>query len=164
MPPLDHRTTARVRDLSSALVPNDPRNLDLRTAGAKAVLVGAGSALPFDVLESKIRPPAAAGTVSRTALVNRLRAAGAFPLVLVVAPAGYGKTTLLAQWAERDVRPFAWVSIDERDDDALSLLRLVAAALNDVEALPASVLEPLRDDAKATPARALPRLVKAITK
>jgi ATP/maltotriose-dependent transcriptional regulator MalT len=53
-------------------------------------------------------------SVSRTALVNRLRAAGAFPTVIVVAPAGYGKTTVLAQWAAKDARPFAWLSIDER--------------------------------------------------
>src|SRR3954466_16406662 len=119
MPPLDHRTTARVRDLRSALVPGDPRNVELRRAGGKAVLVGTGSVLPFDVLDSKIRPPPGAGTISRTPLVNRLRAAGAFPLVLVVAPAGYGKTTLLAQWAERDARPFAWGSVDERAADPL---------------------------------------------
>jgi LuxR family maltose regulon positive regulatory protein len=105
-----------VLDVSCALNPADPRSLDLRRAGAKAVLVGpaAPPALPFEVVESKIHvPPLLAGTVSRTALVNRLRAAGAFPLVLVVAPAGYGKTTLLSQWANRDARPFAWVSMDE---------------------------------------------------
>jgi hypothetical protein len=105
-----------VVDLSPAPVPADPRSLDLRRAGAKAVLVGPATPppLPFEVIESKIHvPPLLAGAVSRTALVNRLRAAGAFPLVLVVAPAGYGKTTLLSQWANRDVRPFAWVSIDE---------------------------------------------------
>jgi LuxR family transcriptional regulator, maltose regulon positive regulatory protein len=121
-------------------------------------------ALPFEVVESKIRiPPLLAGTVSRTALVNRLRAAGAFPLVLVVAPAGYGKTTLLSQWANRDVRPFAWVSIDERDNDPVAFLRHVAAALDRVEPVPASALEPLRLDEKSASTRALPRLVEAIT-
>ena len=112
-----------VRDLSSAPTAADPRSPRLRRAGAKAVLFGpaAPAALPFEVVESKIRiPPLLAGTVSRTALVNRLRAAGAFPLVLVVAPAGYGKTTLLSQWATRDARPFAWVSIDERDNDPVA--------------------------------------------
>jgi LuxR family transcriptional regulator, maltose regulon positive regulatory protein len=45
----------------------------------------------------------------RTALVNRLRAAGGRTVVTVVAPLGYGKTTLLAQWASRDARTFVWV-------------------------------------------------------
>ena len=66
--------------------------------------------------------------VPRTALVNRLRATPA-SLVTLIAPAGYGKTTLLGQWAERDRRPFAWLSIDERDDDPALLLDQVAAAL-----------------------------------
>ena len=147
-------------ELTSVSAPADPRSVSLRRAGAKAVLVGQSSApLPFEVVDSKIRvPPLLAGTVSRTALVNRLRAAGAFPLVLVVAPAGYGKTTLLSQWAARDVRPFAWVSVDEADDDPVSLLRLVAAALDRLEPLPQSALEPLVPERRPAPARALQRL------
>ena len=129
------------------------------------MLVGQPSAspLPFEVADSKTRvPPLLAGTVSRTALVNRLRAAGAFPLVLVAAPAGYGKTTLLSQWAARDVRPFAWVSVDEGDDDPLSLLRLVAAALDWIEPLTPAALEPLAAGGRPAPARALQRLCTAI--
>jgi len=62
------------------------------------VLVEPERRLPFDVIESKLTiPDIRRGSVSRTALVNRLRAAGAFPTVVVVAPAGYGKTTVLAQ-------------------------------------------------------------------
>ena len=151
-------------NLSPAPVPADPRSLGLRRAGAKAVLVGPSvpPALPFEVVESKIHvPPRLAGTVSRTALVNRLRTAGAFPLVLVVAPAGYGKTTLLSQWANRDVRPFAWVSIDERDSGPVAFLRHVAAALDRVEPIPASALEALRLDGESW-TRALPRLAEAI--
>ena len=48
--------------------------------------------------------------VQRTALTNRLRAIRDCPLVALVAPTGYGKTTLLSQWAERDPRRFAWVN------------------------------------------------------
>jgi LuxR family maltose regulon positive regulatory protein len=154
-----------VLDVSCALNPADPRSLDLRRAGAKAVLVGpaAPPALPFEVVESKIHvPPLLAGTVSRTALVNRLRAAGAFPLVLVVAPAGYGKTTLLSQWANRDARPFAWVSMDECDNDPVAFLRHVAAALDRVEPIPSSALEPLRLDGESVWTRALTRLAGAI--
>jgi LuxR family maltose regulon positive regulatory protein len=96
----------------------------------------------LDVVESKLRVPRARGDgVSRTPLVNRLRAAGAFPIVLVVAPAGYGKTTLLSQWAARDARPFAWVSVDERDNDPVVLLKHIAAALHQLEPLDPQVLD-----------------------
>jgi LuxR family maltose regulon positive regulatory protein len=70
--------------------------------------------------------------IRRTALVNRLRAAKEARVVQVAAPAGYGKTTLLAQWAARDPRPFAWVSFDQRDDDPVSFLTYVASALDGV--------------------------------
>src|SRR5262249_13650034 len=63
--------------------------------------------------DARVQVPAPRqGSIRRTALVNRLRAARAVPVISLVAPAGYGKTTLLAQWAERDERPFAWVSLD----------------------------------------------------
>jgi LuxR family transcriptional regulator, maltose regulon positive regulatory protein len=152
-------------ELTSVPAPADPRIVSLRKAGAKAVLVGPPSAspLPFEVADRKTRVPALpAGSVSRTALVNRLRAAGAFPLVLVVAPAGYGKTTLLSQWAARDARPFAWVSVDEGDDEPASVLRLVAAALDRVEPLPQSALEALAPERRSAPSKALQRLGAAV--
>jgi LuxR family maltose regulon positive regulatory protein len=152
-------------ELRSVPAPADPRSASLRKAGAKAVLIGPASTspLPFETPDSKTRVPAAPpGSVSRTALVNRLRAAGTFPLVLVSAPAGYGKTTLLSQWAARDVRPFAWVSVDEGDDDPATLLRLLAAALDRVEPLPESALEPLAAERRFAPAKALQRLAAAL--
>src|SRR4051794_31412958 len=79
---------------------------------------------PFEFLESKIQVPALRpGTVSRTALVNRLRATTSTAVTTIIAPAGYGKTTLLSQWAARDARTFAWVTLDERDNDPIVLLR-----------------------------------------
>ncbi len=83
-----------------------------------------------DLRELKLRQPVLrADTVARTALVNRLRASTA-PLATVLAPAGYGKTTLLAQWAARDGRPIAWVTLGPEDDDpgvlAADLARAVA--------------------------------------
>jgi LuxR family transcriptional regulator, maltose regulon positive regulatory protein len=116
----------------------------LRDLGAKAVLVERERPPSVDVIGSKVTvPQVRRDTVSRTALVNRLRAGGAFPLVVVVAPAGYGKTTLLAQWAAKDARPFAWLSIDERDNDPLVLLRHLAAALDRIAPLEPGILEAL---------------------
>ncbi len=114
-------------------------------AGAKTVLVEADdAALPFGVVAAKIRPPLLRpGAVSRTALVNRLRAGRSARAVSVVAPGGYGKTTLLAQWAARDDRPFAWVSLDRRDNDPVVLLRHVAAAIDEIVPVDPRLLDAL---------------------
>src|SRR5690606_18531205 len=53
-------------------------------------------------------PPPPEGLVRRAALLRRLTD-GAATLVLVRAPAGYGKTTLMAEWASHDARPFGWI-------------------------------------------------------
>ena len=51
------------------------------------------------------------------------------PVVLVVAPPGFGKTVLLNQWETLDSRPFAWVSLDRRDNDPLLLWNYLVAAI-----------------------------------
>jgi LuxR family transcriptional regulator, maltose regulon positive regulatory protein len=117
----------------------------------------------FDFLESKIQVPALRpGIVSRTALVNRLRVTTAEAAATVVAPAGYGKTTLLAQWAERDSRAFAWVTLDERDNDPIVLLRHIAAALEVDEPVEARLLDALEKPGASIWTRALPRLAKEL--
>ena len=117
---------------------------------------------PFDVVESKVHVPTLrSGTVSRTALVNRLRATQE-PIALLTAPAGYGKTTVLAQWAVRDSRPFAWVSVDDRDNDPVVLLRHMALALHRIEPLPRNVLETLAAPGPSVWRSAVPRLGSAL--
>ena len=59
-----------------------------------------------------LRPLLRPGTVRRSSLIERLARGDPRPIVSVVAPAGYGKTTLLSQWAERNGQAFAWVSVD----------------------------------------------------
>ncbi|MDP9228979.1 MAG: LuxR C-terminal-related transcriptional regulator [Actinomycetota bacterium] len=49
-----------------------------------------------------------------------------------MAPAGYGKTTVLSEWAERDSRPFAWLTLDDRDNDPGLLAASVAHSLREV--------------------------------
>jgi LuxR family maltose regulon positive regulatory protein len=70
--------------------------------------------------------------VVRSGLVSRLLASQE-PVVTVVAPPGYGKTTVLAQWAERLPARVAWVSCEQADNDPVSLWTAVAVALGDVE-------------------------------
>ena len=87
--------------------------------------------LPFELLESKLRPPRAAGGITRTALVEQLSRASDTPIVMLCAGPGYGKTTALSQWAlSPGQRPFAWVSVDQHDNDPVVLLTYVAVALD----------------------------------
>jgi LuxR family maltose regulon positive regulatory protein len=100
--------------------------------------------------------------VPRTELVERLSAGDVQSVVSVVAPAGYGKTTLLSQWAERESRPFAWVSVDDRDNDTKVLLAYVAAALDRVEPVGEKVFDALNSPMSSVPGSVVPRLGAAL--
>ena len=80
------------------------------------------------------RPELRPGVVARPDLTTRLRASDA-TVVLVVAPPGYGKTTLLSQMTVEAERPFAWLTVTEEDNDPSALLTYIALALNSVEPL-----------------------------
>lgn len=68
---------------------------------------------------------------------------GEASFVLLCAPAGYGKTTVLSQWAEVDPRPFEWISLDWRHNDPAVLLGSLAAALHEFEPLDEAAVAPL---------------------
>jgi LuxR family transcriptional regulator, maltose regulon positive regulatory protein len=117
----------------------------------------------FEAIPSKLMIPVQRpGVVHRTALVNRLRSARSARVVSIAAPAGYGKSTLLAQWAARDQRPFAWVSVDHRDNDPIMLLTHVAAALDGVEPLHRGVYRSLAAGGASIWATSIPRLGGAL--
>ena len=84
------------------------------------------------------------------------------PFVSVVAPAGYGKTTLLAQWAGADPRAFAWFALDRQDDDAVVFLRYIAAAIHGVEPIAPEVFDALSGPGGSTWPKRLPRLGSAL--
>jgi LuxR family maltose regulon positive regulatory protein len=120
--------------------------------------------LPVEVLESKLyRPTVRPGVVPRPRLVARLVAARQVPTVAVVAPAGYGKTTLLALWAQADDRPFAWLSLDAHDNDPIVLLTHLAVTLHRVSPLPPDTFDALRSPGMSVPATVVPRLGAALT-
>ena len=81
----------------------------------------------------------------------------------MVAPAGYGKTTLLSQWAEGNGQAFAWVSVDEGDNDAKVLLSYVAAALDAVEPIDERVFDALASPVSSVPGSVVPRLGTAFS-
>jgi LuxR family transcriptional regulator, maltose regulon positive regulatory protein len=113
-----------------------------------------------DIFEAKLRPAAPrAQSVVRTPLVNRLRASDA-SLVTVCAPAGYGKTTVLGQWAARDGRPFAWLRLDEADNDPGVLVRYLALALRQLPFEGLASAEPVAPRQRA--ATAIRRLTAAL--
>ncbi|HEY1595417.1 MAG TPA: LuxR C-terminal-related transcriptional regulator [Thermoleophilaceae bacterium] len=68
--------------------------------------------------------------------MRRLIAGRSAPVALIVAPAGYGKTALLAEWDQHDARPFAWHALDEADNDPAHLIRSLAAMLSELVAVP----------------------------
>ena len=72
------------------------------------------------------------GLVARPRLHQRLTEGMRRELVLVCTPAGFGKTTLLAEWVRAGERPVAWLSLDEADNDPARFWRHVAAALDPV--------------------------------
>src|SRR5215831_9867555 len=85
----------------------------------------------FDLVVSKLHSPLLRpGTVLRSLLIERLARGDRRPIVSVVGPAGYGKTTLLSQWAAHNGQAFAWVSVEEPDNDPKVLLTYVAEALD----------------------------------
>ncbi len=74
-------------------------------------------------------PPVRPEVVARPRLNERLRAGLGRKLILVSAPAGYGKTTLVSAWVKEQERPAAWVSLDEGDNDLARFLIYFVAAL-----------------------------------
>jgi len=83
------------------------------------------------------------GFVPRPRLVGQLGQGLAGPLTLVCAPAGFGKTALLADWARRGRRPVGWLSLDEADNDPARFWRHVVAALEGVRPGVAERIAPL---------------------
>lgn len=86
--------------------------------------------MPVTLLATKLFvPPSRVELVPRPALLERLSAAMEARLTLLSAPAGFGKTTLLAEWATTCGWPVAWLSLEEADNDPERFLAYLAAAL-----------------------------------
>jgi LuxR family maltose regulon positive regulatory protein len=97
-----------------------------RAAPAAEVVVSGHDAL----LATKLHlPRPRPGFVPRPRLAVRLDEGLAHGLVMVLAPAGYGKTVALADWARRGRRPVAWLSLDVDDNDPVRFWRHVVAAV-----------------------------------
>jgi LuxR family maltose regulon positive regulatory protein len=91
------------------------------------------SDLPFPLLRTKLlQPRPALAVVPRQRLLDKLLNRPDAALLLFVASAGSGKTTLINQFLQQQGWPVAWLSLDESDDDLVVFLSYVAAAVENV--------------------------------
>jgi len=91
----------------------------------------ADSTIP--ILKTKLyQPPCTEEHVHRAHLIDKLDRNRYRPLTLVVAPAGYGKSTLVSCWLEACGIPCAWVSLDETDNDLRQFLSYLLAAVQNI--------------------------------
>ena len=129
----------------------------------RAPAAAAGFEPSFRLVEAKLRPPAmGAQMVSRVRLREPLSAERMATVVSIIAPAGYGKTVLLADWAAHEDRPTAWLSLDELDNEPSVLLTYLAAAIDSVEPIDASIGSMLTAPGPRILARAVPRLASEL--
>jgi LuxR family maltose regulon positive regulatory protein len=78
-------------------------------------------------------PHLRADLVSRPRLLKKLAEGANKKLTLLSAPPGFGKTTLLSEWLHKKKLPAAWFSIDQRDNDPISFLTYMIAALQSLD-------------------------------
>jgi len=137
--------TLRARFLPALGLDGEPglaeRLLNLAAAARVAPQVEAAPLpvpAPVGLLATKLfRPRPHPDLVSRPRLVAALDAAPRVPLTLVVAPAGFGKTTLVASWLQQwsaaapdaTSSSYAWLALDADDNDPATFLRYLVAAL-----------------------------------
>ena len=77
-------------------------------------------------------PPIRANRVSRPRLIEQINNGLDKALILISAPAGYGKTTLVSSWLHETEVPSAWLSLDEGDNDPIRFLQNFIAALQKI--------------------------------
>jgi len=96
-------------------------------------------------------------SVERTRLIEQLNDGFDRKLILITAPAGFGKTTLTSEWIAQLDCPVAWLSLDENDSDETRFLAYIIAALQTIEPqIGASLAEVLQ-------ARQLPSIDQLLT-
>jgi LuxR family maltose regulon positive regulatory protein len=123
------------RALATALVQTVP---DTDAGAAVHSVQAAASGMRSDALTPRLstklhRPLPRAHLVPRPRLAERLTQGVMGPLTLVSAPAGFGKTTLLAQWLAESGMPVAWLSLEAADNEPVRFLSYLIAALQTLD-------------------------------
>jgi len=141
--PLDERAgflaaaQAAVQTPSASVVPDEP--------GKAARVAGQSTPVqtPALVATKLYRPRQTQAAIVRSRLIERLDEGLAGPLTLISAPAGFGKTTLVAHQIEHLAVPSAWLALDAHDDAPETFLRYVVAALHGIDSAIGAQLVPL---------------------
>ena len=90
---------------------------------------------PSQFLYTKLhRPPITAAIIPRTRLLEMMENSVQYPMTLIAAPAGYGKSILASSWLEVSQWKGAWVSLDEDDNHLRVFLSYVIEAIQSVVA------------------------------
>src|SRR5215204_3445102 len=146
-PSLPQRPSHRLRRRPSTSPRSRPRSTPPPWGAEGHALVGVGpglsgasrraglmSAYPFPITGAKIHPPLLrADTLSRPRLNDWLDRAATGRVVLIIAEAGFGKTTMLADWASKSSRRTAWYRLEPDDRDWLVFLRHLVAAGREID-------------------------------
>lgn len=102
--------------------------------GTRETAQAAPGASSLPLLKTKLYIPAKpASRVIRSRLVERMNEIPQKPLTLISAPAGFGKTTLLAEWIAQTSLPVAWLSVDQGDNDPYRFIAYLITALESVQ-------------------------------
>lgn len=82
------------------------------------------------ILKSRFhKPKITSNLIRRERIINLLNQFSEKPLVLVSAPAGYGKSTVVSHWLETQQKPYTWLSMDYIFDNFTIFLEYFAEAL-----------------------------------
>jgi LuxR family maltose regulon positive regulatory protein len=122
---------------------------------------GSARASQTEPTEVALRPRLGTGFVSRQRLLDRLSPSSETALL---APLGYGKTSLLIDHAERQDRPVAWLTLDSRDNDPVVLVSRIVTALDRVTAVDDSERQALAAPGVSIWGRLMPRLAATIAR
>jgi LuxR family maltose regulon positive regulatory protein len=99
---------------------------------------------PAPLVLTKVQPPRLrAALVHRSRLLHQLQEAMEYPLTLLSAPAGFGKTTLLTSWLAESGTPAAWFSVEPEDNDPVRFFSYLLTALQRLDQHLGSSLLPL---------------------
>ena len=89
--------------------------------------------MSISILTTKLNvPQPRPNLVSRPRLLQRLEEGLTYKVTLLSAPAGFGKTTLLSDWVNQSGNAFAWLSLDEGDNDLSRFWSYAIAAIQSI--------------------------------
>jgi LuxR family transcriptional regulator, maltose regulon positive regulatory protein len=133
------RLQAAAQTFAEELAQGEPASVPIRQNRSNRLPRRTSARMTLDVdlytsfIRTKLsRPRLGSDLISRPRLLDRLNAGLGGKVTLVCAPAGFGKTTLLAAWVETVDRPTAWLFLDEHDDDLARFVSSLTAALQNV--------------------------------